>query len=411
LKNILGILVLALLMVSCYREELIIPGKDNAVFNFIMKDSTKQNILDSRNNRFEILPTPILDFEGVIFSLDNMKVRGQTTTNFQRKSLSVNMDGKFVNDQDTSYRFEVFKLLSLVYDYTYIENGLSHKLLSEVGLWPLYSFFTQVSFNNEHQGLYLFVEDPEHFLYREYNAEVVIRRYYKNGIKKIELNPDISTKDESYYRDIYLNWYQYLVNYSGEELYIKLSNELNLSNYMRKMAIDFILKNGDYVDEISFYGFDQNGKTYFDILPWDYDDIFADKPHEVGKTWGQGGILGDRYYETYDDVLEVLDGRLIFSIEEDIDYIIATDDYLYGKYLVELEYVMSELTVARINEMFDELENTLTPFYQISEIVDQSKYDANKTNWNLFQKNIKSKRTLLVERIEWINEQISNQKN
>lgn len=402
--------LLILLFNSCYKEQIIFSDPQNGTFNFIMPDSLENKILTSRGIRFYFDPLPTMEYDGKTYELDKMKVRGQTTTNFQRKGFAINIKGRITIGKENEIRnFEKIKLISLVWDYTYIENQLAHKLLNEVGLWPLKSFFTQVKLNNHHQGLYLFIEDPEDYLFDFKNAEIVIRRYYRNGISQVDLNSNLITKESDYYIDLYKSFYQTILDYSGKELYDELSSQLNLQNYMRKMAVDFILMNGDYTDELMLYAIDNNGETYFDILPWDYDDIFASTPHEVGRDWSVGKAYGNRYYESYSSLKEEIGDKLIFSIEDDIDYTIAMDEYLYQKYLNELQFVVSKISVTKLEEIFENIHNELEPFYQIKEVVEQSKFDNERTNWKLFEANIKDKKTLLIDRVIWINKELLKQ--
>ncbi|MFA9392622.1 MAG: CotH kinase family protein [Prolixibacteraceae bacterium] len=402
-------LVFLLLLQGCYKEEVIYSPEELGIYDFKMEDSLFIKVLESRKIRYDIVPVPKMEFEGIEYKLDKMHVRGQTATNYQRKSFSVNLDKTMAFSDNPAIGYEKFKLISLVADYTYIENRLAHLLLNEFGLWPLKTFYTQVRINKQHQGLYLFIEDPEEYLFNNRNAEIVIRRYYRNGVSDFELNTNITNLSSDYYIDLYRQIYSLLKDYSGEELYNELSKRLNLTNYMRKIIIDFLLKNGDYTDEISLYASDKDGMKYFDILPWDYDDIFAEQPHEVGRDWSVGMVYGTRNYETYDDVLKEIGNKLIFSIEDDIDYTIAMDDFLYQKYLEELQFVCATLSNDRIGQIFEELRTEVEPFYEIPEVISQSKFDMNATSIKLFEKNIAEKQEFISNRVVWINDQISKQ--
>lgn len=402
-------LLFALILQGCYKEEIIYTPEELGIFDFQMEDSLFTKVMESRKIRYDILPTPKMEYGGFDYKLDRLHVRGQTATNYQRKSFSVNLDKSISFSDNPNMGYEKFKLISMVADYTYIENRLAHLLLNEFGLWPLKTFYTQVSINKHHQGLYLFVEDPEDYLFFNKNAEIVIRRYYRNGVTDFDLNTDLATLSSDDYIQMYRQIYALLTEYSGEELYNELSKSLNLTNYMRKIFVDFILKNGDYTDEISLYATEKDGTKYFDIQPWDYDDIFADQPHEVGRDWSVGKVYGTRYYASYDDVLKVIGDKLIFSIEDDIDYTIATDDFLYQKYLEQVQYVLAQLTTERINQIFTELRNEVEPFYEIPEVVNQSKFDKDATSIKLYEANIADKQEFIKNRVEWIRNQISAQ--
>ncbi|MDA3880437.1 MAG: CotH kinase family protein [Prolixibacteraceae bacterium] len=413
IKKLNYIIFVALLAIvnSCYNEILIIPDYNDNVFNVTLSESAIDRILEARGEQFYISPLPKLSYGSVPLQLDHMKIRGQSALNFQRKSYSVNLDDflVFKNDTNDFIYIEKFKLLSMVYDYTYIENRLSHILLSQIGLWDLRSFYTQVVFNDDkHQGLYLFVEDPEDYLIQNKDADIVIRRYYRGEISKTELADGITTSESEKYSADFNDIYSTLLKFKGKQLYDELNRRMNINNYMKKMAFDFVVKNGDTTDEVFFWAKKQNGNSYFDILPWDYDDLFTIQPHEVGRAWAVGTVFGERIYETHADVLKELNGKLIFSIEDDIDYAIATDDYLYNVYLTQLGFVLNKLDVI-IDQAFLDLKKELDPYYEFPKIIEQSKYDANETSADIYSKNIAEKHQYLSGRIQFIMSKIRNQ--
>ena len=411
LPRILFLIVISLTFSSCYEEYSVIPDHKSNVFEFLMTSEAETEILEARGEKFYIEPVPEMYYGEVQYAMDHMIVRGGSVLNFQRKSYSLNLGTNiYLPINQASFReFEKFKLISLVYDYTYIENRIAHLLLGEINLWPLHSFFTEVKLNNHHQGLYMFIEDPARYLFDFEMAEAVLRRDYRNVVAEIEMNPSINTEAESYYIDQFTALYKIILDYSGEQLFTELSRHLNIQNYMRKMALDYILQNGDYTDEIYFYAKSISNTTYFDILPWDYDDLFSNIQHEVGRAWAVGMVFGERVYYSRDDVLADLNGRLIFSIEDDMDYIIATDDFLYQKYLVELSYVLSKITTSKISSSFQSLNNELSIFYQIPEVIEQSEFDANATSLELFTSNIANKEAFLLNRIMWISNELISQ--
>nr|HPR60172.1 hypothetical protein [Prolixibacteraceae bacterium] len=157
---------------------------------------------------------------------------------------------------------------------------------------------------------------------------------------------------------------------------------------------------------IFFYGIETKNGVYFDILPWDYDDIFAGKPHEVGRSWAIGNIFGERIYTSHDEVLNELQGRLIFTIEDDIEYAIAFDDYMYARYLENLKWVLNVFDTKTIEASFAQVYAELAPFYNKPIISEQSVYDVDATNKELFESNYTEKLNFLKERRQWINQQI-----
>lgn len=394
-----NLLVLCFLLCSsCYREVTIINEHVNNVFEFQVEASTQTEILEARNRQFYIEPVPEMKYGNFSYKLDRFKIRGKSALNFERKSFSLNLDQFIVLPSHGNYHeFEKFKLLALCQDYTYIENRTAHYLLSEIGIWDLHTFYTEVKINNDHQGLYLFVEDPDEYFLVKKDAEVVLRRGYQGTIQKMETN----TNDSIAYINRFNSIYRTLVETPHNELYVRLSRIFNIQNYMRKMALDYIIRNGDTTDEIYFWGKRlSNGQIYFDILPWDYDDIFSEQPHEIWRDTNVGKLFGDRIYNTYSDVWKVIGDQLIYSIEDDIEYAISTIPELYQRYLKEVEYVLSVLEPSKIDAIFDTVEREVIPFYAIEAVIEQSKLDDQETSLDDLHANISLKKSLIKERLE-----------
>lgn len=205
IRGVLKMLVFVSLVLGvsgCYKEISLIPVNSKNKFYIDMPDATMRRVLQSRDEHFYLLPTPHLYFDENAYKVDYIKTRGASALSFQRKSLSVNLDEEiaFKTSSGETRLFDKFKFISMVFDYTYIENRLSHILLNKIELWPLHSFYTEVIFNRKHhQGLYLFVEDPEDYAIYQQNAAVIMRRYYNNVISDNELHPAVDQNLESYY--------------------------------------------------------------------------------------------------------------------------------------------------------------------------------------------------------------------
>lgn len=414
--NKIYIILLLILLInnySCYKEYSIIPEYKSNVFNFILDPDNEISIYGTMGETFEILPTPLLYYGEFPYKLDHFSIRGQSATSVRRKSYSVNMNGQFFipqTDSTPAFSTEKFKLLALAFDYTYIENRLSHLFLSEAGLWSLKTFFTEIMLNNNPQGIYMFVEDPVEYSFKK-GADIIIRRYYNHVIAKAEINSSPG-KSLNFYTEKFNHLYELIAIYSGKQLYDSLNHHMNMQNYMRKMAVDMVLANGDYTDEVFFYSVpDENNNIIFDFIPWDYDDIFSILPHEVGRSWAVGQVFGPREYNTAQDIQDELNGRLIFSIEDDIDYIISKDDYLYEKYLENLDEILQKYDTLFVQNSFDLLYKELIPFYEKTHVIEQSAYDWNETNLEIFIQNLENKKNYLIDRIHSIGEKLITQKS
>lgn len=399
-------------------------------FHLFVDANMEQQLYNSRRQRIILPENRILYFDNNLIKTNEISSRGRNSLNYRRKSFSINVAGKanicnkFLAD---TFSVKEFKLLSMSMDNSYIENKISYQILSRIGLWQLRSFYTELYINNSNQGMYLYVDDPQEYLYKELDAKFILRRrydhkvgevYYKNK-NSVEsklfrgYNHYISTKmgapkiklKSDYYVGRFNLMYDFLRKYKGKQLYDSIAAVVNLEDYLKKMAIDNVLQNGDYTDEIFFYSKSKpGGKIYFDILPWDYDDIFSKVPHEIAqKDTYCGKMFGIRTYPTYHDYEIATNGRLVFSIEDDLDYTIMKDDYLYQRYLECFRGTLLQLDTLFIDEVFTQTHLQLRPFFNDKEVVEQSKFDENETSIELLETNIKEKRKALTERIKFFN--------
>lgn len=414
LKSLFYIPVFLILLAGCTRIYEEIPDPEKEVFNFTVTEAQRKMINDSRGKEYKVInPVPRLVFAGKSYYLNKLEIRGDNTLNFFRKGFGVNMDDKIVllnPDDRTERKYEEFKLLAMVFDYTYIENCVAVRLFKEVNLWPVASFFTEVKLNNHTQGLYHFVEDPVEYFIEQKDASIVIRRGYDHIVKSYSSNRNILTdpqKNIARFKKIYTD----IAKYSGRQLFDTLSMNVDLEQYFTKLSIDMLVKNGDYTDEIFFYTKIVEGKELFGVFPWDYDDIFSDYPHEIGRSWATGTVFGHRAYSGMNDIIADVGSKLLFSIEDDFDYKIARDSFLYQQYMKTLRKVMEKIDPETIDKIFDYTSEHISPFYSDESIILQSKYDVNETNYDLFVSNLSEKRLMLKNRRNFILQELDKQQN
>ncbi len=414
-RQILYSLIFLIILVGCtYSNKHELNCKENSIYVFTSKRIEKK-IYDSRHEKFNLGFFSEFYYGNKKYQLDNIKVRGQSALNFRRKSFHVNIDGNFfIYNQEAgdSIKLNKFILSSMPMDYTYIENKLSHYLMNEINLWELHSSFSELYLNNSHLGIYMLIEDPKEFLFKRKNANCIIRRFYDHRIDQIEINTRKETYSEEEYVSSFNSIYETLTAFKGSELYEKLVKKLNLENYFRVIAIDEILENGDFTDEIFFYSStDFFEPIVFEILPWDYDDIFSEFPHEIGRTDNlAGNCFGKRNYPTIEDFQNETQGRLLFSIEDDLDFVILKDDYLYFKYLETLDELIQHLDRELIHTIFQKIQEELLPFYNVKEVILQSKHDDRPTDLATFLNNLKEKEKRINDRLNWLKTEIINQR-
>jgi len=406
----LGVVLICLGFPSCYKEELL-PDHEKMVFELEVSPEMQEFIYTSRDTSYAIdEPGTKLSLNEELLDLDKIKTRGHNALSYRRKSFTVHLNQPVtlsgINSPDTR-QLSRFKLIAMAMDYTYIEERIGFGLLEKYDLMPLFYRYVELRINGSSQGIYLLVEDPEEYS-RKQGSEYILRRGYYNGIEDSEYKPSLYQIPRDIYESRFLSLYENLPSLHGEELYESLDQRVDLEQYFRKMGLDYLLKNGDYTDEVFFYALIDQDQIRFRIIPWDYDDLFSSNPHEVGRTWGTGHLFGDRYYPTRQDILNEIGTRLIYSIEDDLDYIIAMDPYLYERYQECLAALIQDLDPGDLDALFEQVRLELLPYYYRPEIISQSGFDQQETSYKLWEQNMEDKKNMLKNRLETMKEELQN---
>jgi spore coat protein H len=244
-------------------------------------------------------------------------------------------------------------------DRNYCNNHLAFEMMENSGLFGLFYSFCELIVNGRSEGIYLVIERPEDWALKKKNSPLVVRRGYDNKIDKLKTGGKTDKDETQKYMTCFRDIYRSINKYDGEELFRTLSTWLDTEMYMKWLAFNFFVRNGDYTDEVYFFIDPVTFK--FGIIPWDYDDVFSLAPHE--------GIAESRKYTG---------GKLIFSTEDKLDIKIATDQYLYEKYLVQFRELLNQLSPEVLRKVFEDTYAELFPYYSDSEIVRNSVYDQYK---------------------------------
>ncbi len=307
----------------------------------------------------------IVKATGLIINGDSVapgkiNTRGQTTLQYRRKSYSFNLGSKAsFHHGDKTESFRKFYTLSLSMDRDYMSNRLAYEMMETLKLFRLFYAYCEMKINGQTEGIYMIVERPEDWASRKKESPIVIRRGYNEQIDKIITDKKTGKSEVKSWCSNYYQIYRNINRYKGEELYDTLSRHLDLDNYMKWLAFNFLVRNGDYTDEVYLYADRASGR--FSIIPWDYDDLFRTAPHE-----------GEAAKST------IHEGNLIFSTEDELDKRIASDPYLYGKYLEQLRDVLNRLSPLVLKQVFENTYCELYPYYQKSEILKMSGFDVYK---------------------------------
>jgi len=355
--------------------ELHLTDSGRKIENFIRLYTSESNYtaIKATAGRKIKIETPFLIINNDSIDAEEINTRGQSTLYYRRKSFSFDLKSKAeFRHGERRESFKKFIALSLSMDRNYSNNRLAFEMMEISGLFNLFYSLCELRINDQSEGIYIIVERPEDWAMKVKDSPLLIRRGYNHKIEKIITDKEIDKGEIKEYCNYYNQIYRYLNKQSGEALYKTLSNWLDMDFYMKWLAFNFFVRNGDYTDEVFFY-FDP-AINKFRIIPWDYDDLFFSIPHE--------GKIENRMLP---------EDRLIFSAEDLLDEKITTDPYLYKIYLIQLSEILTQFSPGILKNVFENAYAELYPYYANDEIIRMSGYDRYKNaNFERLQKDMLS---------------------
>ena len=339
-----------------------LQNKGNNIENIIeisVSPTEHRRIQEITGNKITIRK-PEAFFNGKRIAVTDLNTRGKTTLHYRRKSFSISLSEKATFSRgDQTIEMKKFKVNCLSMDQYYFRNRLAFELMEILNIFKLFYAYTELKINGNSEGIHLIVERPQDFALKQKDSPLVIRRGYYHNIENIKTGKKIDKPEAKNYKSYYNLIYKSLNRYKGKKLYDTLSQWIDLEMYMKWLAFNLFVRNGDYTDEVYFYISPDEDR--FKIIPWDYDDIFASSPHE--------GIVQKR---------KNIGSKLIFSSEDKLDLKIANDPYLYNAYLQQLEKVIKALTPSVLKKSVENVYAELCPFYIKPEIMQNVQHDAFK---------------------------------
>ena len=332
-----------------------------------IENTIKLNMKEAQHKKLKIISGEKLTLKNLTievnsesFRSEKINTRGNNSLKFRRKSLSIGLEKKagfYRNGQKTNMK--KFYAVNLSMDKNYIRNRLAYGMMEEIGMFHLFYGYANLEINNQSEGIYMILERPQDWAMKIKNSPLVIRRGYSQEISKIKTGKKISNKAKRQYVAQYKKIYKSLNRYEGKVLYDSLSKLLDLELYMKWLAFNYFVKNGDYTDEV-YFCVDPKSNT-FKFIPWDYDDIFAIQPHE--------GFAARK--KTMRDLL-------IYSSEDKLDLKIGSDSYLYAQYLNVLKTVLETLSEDSMKSVFEQTYAEIYPYLDVDEIISMSRFDEYK---------------------------------
>jgi len=318
------------------------------VFELEVPKSQERKIIASYGKKIEIRDF-VWSCNGDSLDVKKCNTRGNNTLKFRRKSFQISFNEPAEIEGVLMIKMAIN---NLAMDKNYWRNRFAFILMDQLDLFPLYNTFSEVKINGNTQGVYLLIHKAESYASLVLESPLLVRRGTNSAYKV-----DLSTSDQDKARIKAIRQIPKICRlYQGEALYDSLNNILDMEQYYRWLAFNYIVLNGDYTDEV--YAYYDEGTQKFGIIPWDYDDIFAPSPHE---GWQERNMK--------------MKHKLIFSSEASFDVYIDKDPVLYSRYLNSFENVLREISTQDLLRTFQQIYQELYGFLKIESIVEQSAYD------------------------------------
>lgn len=271
-------------------------------------------------------------FDGGPARTATLGVHGWSTQATDRKSYLVRL---FRRQQFTgAVRLRKFLLVNLLYDQGSFRMETCYRLLGGLGLFPCYHELVTVFVNGQPEGVYLLVERVEDAVRRtEPNTIAVIRRRWNEypEIKYAGPGADVRPLRQLAAADA--------PDGPGAA---ELERLVDLDRYLKWLAFNSLVRNGDFADEVFFYqtvdpaapGTHQPLR----LVAWDYDDVFRPPGHPK-KAFGDS---------------------LLYACETHLDRRILTDPALHGRYAAGLRDLLGQgVPPARLRAVLQAVHATL----------------------------------------------------
>lgn len=323
---------------------------------------------ESKGSKFNITPEVVTINNNPVV-VDRFRIRGSSSSHFYRKSFNIHLQKKVSFFSADSLSTKDLYAISMNMDRNYVRNKIAYAVLAAQKIVVPAHAYSNLVANGKSEGLYLIVYPPADYATKVLHAPVVIRRGYNSSVKKTYTNTNTSEEAKSITQKFMSIYKKILPKYKGEELLTQLNDVLNLEEYFTWMAFNDLFNNGDYSDEAYFMWNVETEK--FDLIPWDFDDLFQLTPHETSPA--------------------AIKTKFIFSIEDKLDATIAKDPVLYNEYLKTYRHFLENFTTDQLKETFERIYTEVSPYFLSDEIMEPSQYDKyGKTDIQNLEKDLNS---------------------
>ncbi len=349
-------------------------GKSTVRIDLTMTAQQRSDLLQPV--KVDLYNTEIKVFEfgkQTIHSYVTASSRGQSSMMMPRKNMKIQSAYK-----DQSGHPQKMKIAGIDAKKILLSSGSADPLLTKnmavyrlyelAGIKTMKTSYAEVTVNGVSQGLHMLSESADDHIMKEFKADIAFRRGYVDVLELREQKKSLSQQDVAAYTSAVHAIYSDVKKLKGAELLASLEKRMNFKNYLRLLAMNYLVKNGDYFDELYFYGVkNAAGEMYFDVFPWDFDDSFSEKMH-IAILPGYSNSGRSKRSEK----------QMLFSFESQIDLAISQDAVLLNKYFEVFGEVVSKLTAEKINESFATVNALVAPYITDADVLSQGAIDTDK---------------------------------
>lgn len=277
-------------------------------------------------------------------------LRGQTSLDCARKSYTVNLKGDHGRHILPGSSTDEFYLISMCKDDRYFQQYAANILAAPLGLFPLQFGLVELFIEGETRGVYLMLEKTKEALLEDHSrVHAVIRRRFDPGDTPSELKYPSTGSIDGPSGEAYFALAEAGGSFSGAALLAEMDRRMNFDQFLRILAFQTLMGNGDYVDEMIFYSTEAvregQKREWFQVMAWDMDDLFS-ACHHGGKH-----AIEDPF-------------NILYCAEGNIEKAVMLDASVYARYIELLEELMDEqLTAAQVDAALDQTAAALLPFF------------------------------------------------
>ena len=343
--------------------------------------------LQKKNSDKLALTNPVLIMNEDTALVKDIHARGNNSLKFKRKSLSVELDKTMIIEVDgKKVHLKKFNLLNLVMDKHLWHNRWSDLNMAEIGIFPLFNSYCKVWINDQPQGIFLLVEKPQQAK-SKLKSPYMLRRGPDHTIQD-EYVDDEDRDSAKKYKKQFQSIYSGMNTLSHNAFAQNLEQTINTNHYFQFLAFNYLVMNGDYADEVFLYIEPKN--QWFEVIPWDYDDILKPVPHE-GRTRRNKEFTNKK----------------IFSLEEALDRAIAGNEELYTGYEKVLKKLLLTLDSTALTQSAHQVIHELELISADKSMAENTLFlDLNPFDISLAKNDILFSLDFILKRRKWILEEL-----